>query len=249
MCSLNGLCDGVEWIRLVKAKPTGGPIPTICLISSSFKLNVFAPQAQYFGPIELGNPPQSFQVIFDTGSSNLWVPSKKCAVTNIACRKFRFKSSEMVSTHQIPVKSIQIVDLWSNTGTHSKYDSKKSSTYKQNGTEFGIQYGTGALTGFLSTDTLTVAGNDQFRSNSSRILLGARPVEIFEMVWKEWMHESAQLRNEMREWIEGSIYRSDRKLIWCFIIRFNRFHDFKVSIYRQNLSFIQWLSLNNNIKW
>lgn len=39
---------------------------------------------------------------------------------------------------------------------HNKYDSSQSSTYKANGSDFEIHYGSGSLEGFISQDTLSI---------------------------------------------------------------------------------------------
>lgn len=39
---------------------------------------------------------------------------------------------------------------------HSKYDHSQSTSYKANGSEFAIQYGSGSLEGYVSQDTVTI---------------------------------------------------------------------------------------------
>ena len=79
--------------------------------------------ASYTGSIMAGTPGTMEEVVFDTGSSNLWVPN----VNPEGCHKHI-------------------------------YDHTKSSTYKANGTEFKIAYGSGPVSGHFSEDTFSWAG-------------------------------------------------------------------------------------------
>jgi hypothetical protein len=62
--------------------------------------------AQYYGTIEIGTPAQEFTVIFDTGSSNTWVPSKKC--TSLACFLHARYDSSQSSTYEQDSRSFAI---------------------------------------------------------------------------------------------------------------------------------------------
>jgi len=57
--------------------------------------------AQFYGPISVGTKGQTLNVIFDTGSSNLWVPSKKCTNCGLHPRYDSTQSSTYVKNGSV----------------------------------------------------------------------------------------------------------------------------------------------------
>ncbi len=95
------------------------------------ELNNFA-NSQYYGEIQIGTPPQKFKVIFDTGSSNLWVQSKQCKTPGCLQHKgFDQTLSTSFSRHLL---------------------------HHLLGTSFSIRYGTGLIEGEFAEETVAIAG-------------------------------------------------------------------------------------------
>ncbi|KAG7283876.1 hypothetical protein CRUP_034063 [Coryphaenoides rupestris] len=93
-------------VPLVKGKTARESLQEQGLWEEYRKLHPYNPMLSYYGVISIGTPPQSFTVIFDTGSSNLWVPSIYC--NSQACNNHRKYSPQQSSTFQWGTESISI---------------------------------------------------------------------------------------------------------------------------------------------
>ncbi|NXA42461.1 PEPA protein, partial [Eudromia elegans] len=71
---------------------------------------------EYVGTISIGTPAQEFLVLFDTGSSNLWVPSVYCS--SAACGDHRRYNPALSSTYRGTAGS---VSTWYGTGSMTGY--------------------------------------------------------------------------------------------------------------------------------
>jgi hypothetical protein len=93
-----------------------------------------------------------FTIVPDTGSSNLWViDANKC--TNQACQGYPQSGYKK-----------------------KRFDSTKSSTYKNDGEVFSIQYGSGSCTGTLGIDVLGLAG---LKYSTQKFGLASSIAEVF----------------------------------------------------------------------
>ncbi|KAK5966172.1 Cathepsin d lysosomal aspartyl protease [Trichostrongylus colubriformis] len=101
------------------------------MLSSSY-------MTEYYGTIQIGTPPQTFKVVFDTGSANLWVPCANCPTSNTACQ------------------------------LHQKFSCPSSSTCTQTTEPLSIQYGTGAMQGYVLHDVVCFGTSREFCTNKQQ---------------------------------------------------------------------------------
>ncbi|KAK7060618.1 aspartic proteinase precursor [Paramarasmius palmivorus] len=98
--------------------------------------------AQYHTTISLGTPPQDLQ------------SRSRYRVDNLSDVTRALAQLTLYSSSNLWVPSTQCTSIA--CFLHAKYDSSASSTYKANGSEFFIQYGSGSMEGFVSNDKLTI---------------------------------------------------------------------------------------------
>ncbi|MFS7905815.1 putative phytepsin [Helianthus anomalus] len=124
---------------------------TICLVFRGSDGDAIAlsnyMDAQYYGEIGIGTPPQKFTVVFDTGSSNLWVASANCYFS------LAFFTQSISLASQFPIRKMVRCPLLVPFNMPS-YHIRIITIICYSGKSAAIQYGTGSISGFFSQDVI-----------------------------------------------------------------------------------------------
>lgn len=128
--------------------------PSNNLITQTLKKKL----TEYSSKITIGNPPQEFDVVFDTGSANIIIPSDKCI--SIGCLLHQLFNTSLSSTYQ-PIFHIAN----NNNGTISpniiRLPNRRDEVF--------VAFGTGQVKAFLGEDSICI-NNGQLCSDNMMIL-------------------------------------------------------------------------------
>lgn len=126
--SSTGTGSGVSPLDIQAAENGGLTAAKKPTANDTLGLAIDADDVGYIATIQIGTPPQNFNILMDSGSADFWVGSENCQSQQGTC------------------------------GNHTFLGSKSSSSFVQSNQNFNVTYGSGSVAGVLCKDNINMAG-------------------------------------------------------------------------------------------